>query len=127
TTGTFCGYQPSSISVQIVARPPLSASAINSLPSGLFTATTGMPGLRGRSSRSGVPQIDVQMPQCASAPGLTAITPSAPFCSNSSTLWGNAKPSDMTILPLTRSAEDSAGSWFLLNNVPIDLEYAPGT
>jgi hypothetical protein len=24
-----------------------------------------MPGLRGRSSRSGVPQIEVQIPQCA--------------------------------------------------------------
>ena len=69
-----------------------------------------------------MPQIEVQMPQCASAPGLTAITPSAPFCSNSSTFCGNAKPSETTILPLMRSADDSAGSWFLSNSVPIERE-----
>ena len=59
TTGSFGTNQPSSISVTIVTRlAALRASSISAWPSGLLTATTGMPGLRGRSSRSGVPQMD---------------------------------------------------------------------
>ena len=90
----FCWYQPSSMVVTTVARAPVFASAISWRPSGLLTAATGIPGFRGRPSRSGVPQIDVQIPQCTYAPGLTAIAPMAPFCSNSSIFAGNAKPGD---------------------------------
>ena len=106
---------------------PFSASAISALPSGLFTATTGILGLRGRSSRSGVPQMEVQMPQWMSTPGLMAMTPTAPFCSNSRILPGNANPSEMTILPRIRASADRAASWFLLNSVAIDFEYCAGT
>src|SRR6185295_15584543 len=43
--------------VTTVARPPFSASAISASPSALFTATAGIAGLCGRSSRSEVPQV----------------------------------------------------------------------
>ena len=127
TSGTGCSYQPSSMWVTRVTDSPFSAIAISASPSGFGTAATGMPGFLGRSASSGVPQIEVQMPQCASAPGLTAITPTAPFCSNSRILPGNENPSDTTILPRIRSAEESSGSWLLSNRVEIDFEMVAGT
>ncbi len=102
TTGTFCGNQPSCISVLTLADWPAFAAAISSCPSGLLTATTGIFGLRGRSSRSGEPQIVVQVPQWMSMPGLTAITAFAPHSSSSEQVPGLAKPLRIAILPPTR-------------------------
>jgi hypothetical protein len=81
----------------------------------LLTATAGIVGLRGRSSRSGVPQIVVQMPQWTSTPGLMPITPIAPISSNCATRPGLAKPSEITILPRTRSASSVVVSIFCSN------------
>ncbi len=71
-----------------------------------------------------MPQIEVQMPQWMSAPGLTAMTPIAPSASNSRILCGKAKPSETTILP--RSCSGATALAFLSNRVPIDLEYSAG-
>ena len=101
TSGRFDANQPSSISVKIVTWPPALAISISACPSGLFTATAGTAGLRGRSSVPGTPQIVVQMPQWMSMPGLMAMTPIAPELSNSDTSAGLAKPSLSTILPVT--------------------------
>ena len=91
-TGTFCMNQPSSSSVRMVASPPRAASAISFCPSGLFTATTGIFGLRGRSCEVGLPQIVVQVPQWMSTPGLTAISPMPPHSSIRLVSAGLPKP-----------------------------------
>jgi hypothetical protein len=119
TTGTFCGYQPSSISVTIVARPPLAASASHA------------PGRRtvhhhDRHARLARQIIEIGVPRQCRCPSahrrrIDRDRAERALLSNSSTSAGS-EAFRTTILPLMRSAEDSAGSWFLANSVPIERE-----
>ena len=69
----------------------------------------GIAGLYGRSSRSAVPQIGLPPPQCATLPGLIAITPTAPSAWKSLMRSHMIMPWNSTILPLT-SPTPGAGS-----------------
>jgi hypothetical protein len=105
TTGTGDSHHPSVTTDVSVTLPPFFACSMSAMPSGLFTATTAIFGLRGKSRRSGVPHTVVQMPQCGLCPGFTAIIPIAPRCSKYATLPGIPKPSLTTIFPRRSMSE----------------------
>ena len=98
-TGSLHGYQPSSSRTS--SRTVSPTASFSRSPSGLLTATTGVPGFVARFPVVGVPQIDVQIPQWMFSPGLMKTCPAAPAASKAETMPGIANPSLSTILPAT--------------------------
>ena len=99
-TSTGQRFHPSSSLVLIVTSTgPASTWALSACPSGRLIAMTGIAGFRPIESRSGAPQIVVQMPSWIACPGFMKMSARAPSAARSATFLGVASPSVRTILP----------------------------